>query len=471
MDAAVYYKCLPFDGDISSLAAAFCRRDGFVLLESGQFDAGRGRYSFLVWDPFDVVRFSGPDALARARARFRSFPPLKGGAPTPLPAGAAGYISYDYGLYKEAVALKPADEACGPDVYFGFYDRVVTVDHSRREIILSSTGLPAADPAERHVRALERLRELEDALSPFLAGADAADFSLACSADGSFEFPCDFGREQYLRAAGRALEYIAAGDLYQINLSRRFYCDLPAAPRDPFLLYRLLRRSSPGPFGCYLDAGDHRIISHSPERFLRLRGRRLDTRPMKGTRPRGADPERDGQLLQGLIESPKEKAELLMITDLLRNDLGRVCGYGSVRVREARTIETYANVHQATSSVEGELRPEFDAWDALEACLPGGSITGCPKIRSMRIIDELEPSRRGIYTGTLGYVSFTGDMDFNILIRTMLLKDRRVYFQAGGGIVADSAPEEEYEEIMVKAAAMASSLRRYAGMLRAGVKL
>jgi para-aminobenzoate synthetase component 1 len=214
-------------------------------------------------------------------------------------------------------------------------------------------------------------------------------------------------------------------------------------------------------FSAYQDCGDFQLLSSSPERFLQLKGRTVITRPMKGTRPRGADRLRDRQLKKELLESAKDKAELLMIIDLERNDLGRVCSYDSIKVRRLRQLESYATVFQTTATIAGRLHKGKDRIDLLRACFPGGSITGCPKIRAMEIIRELEPQPRGVYTGCLGYLSFSGEMDFNILIRTILKKGRRLCFGVGGGIVADSVPEEEYRETLVKAKAMAQAISSY----------
>lgn len=461
MTVPVYFKRFPFKGDVSAVASAYAGEPYCVLLESGQFDADRGRYSFLSWDPFEVVSSSGPGSLETVRDAFRACPMMSHDVSTPLPAGALGFLSYDCGLYKENISFRTKSNVVVPDVFFGFYDRMVTVDHARGEMILTSTGLPETDSALRQRRALERLRELEEAVDSYLEAGSDIPTSLHFGSDVIPDFQCSLDRDQYLRAVDQVLQAIASGELYQLNLSQRFSLELPSGEQDPFVLYRILQSRAPSPFGCYFHCKDHHVISHSPERFLHLQGRHLATRPMKGTSPRYEDISRDAQSLQELIDSPKEKAELLMITDLLRNDLGRVCEYGSVRVSDARRIEVYDTVYQATSTVEGMALAELDAWDILESCLPGGSITGCPKIRAMQMIEELEPVRRGIYTGVMGYVSFNGDMDFNILIRTMQMINGRVHFHVGGGIVADSDPESEYEETLVKARAIVESLRAY----------
>jgi len=252
-----------------------------------------------------------------------------------------------------------------------------------------------------------------------------------------------------------AREYIYAGDIFQVNLSQRFDVDLHT---DPYELYRRLRLINPAPFACYLNFDDVTVAGASPERFLRLTEDLVETRPMKGTRPRGRSAAEDDALAGELIHSIKDRAENVMIVDLERNDLGRVCRYGTVRVRELWTLERYATVFQLTSTVEGRLREGKNRTDLLKASFPGGSITGAPKVRAMEIIDELEPTRRSIYTGSLGYLSFDGTMDLNIVIRTFIIKDGKAYFQVGGGIVSDSEPEAEYQETMDKARALIEAL-------------
>jgi para-aminobenzoate synthetase component 1 len=273
------------------------------------------------------------------------------------------------------------------------------------------------------------------------------------------KFTSNFTKRAYFRAIQKALQSIAAGDIYQVNLSQRFSVR-SKQEIDSITLYQTLRTFSPSDFGCYFDTGHFKIISSSPERFLNLKGRTVVTSPMKGTRRRGKSFSEDRKLRREMINSEKDKAELLMVTDLERNDLGRVCEFGSVKVKKMREVERYRFVYQTTSTVEGKLRRDKDAFDLLQACFPSGSITGCPKIRAMKIIEELEPTRRSFYTGSLGYISVTGDMDFNVLIRTLLVKPRDIYFQVGGGIVADSKPEDEYRETLVKAEAMRLSLKK-----------
>ncbi len=267
----------------------------------------------------------------------------------------------------------------------------------------------------------------------------------------SVQIKSNFTKQEYISKIKKAKEYIRQGDIYQVNLSQRFQGRVNLSSAE---IYRRLRGLSPSYFSAYFDAGDFQILSSSPERFLKLERDTVVTRPMKGTRPRGRNKSEDIRLKKQLLASGKDKAELMMIIDLERNDLGRVCGYNSISVEPLRELEEYRTVYQTTATVKGKLYKDKNRVDLLSACFPGGSVTGCPKIRAMEIIEELESSRRSIYTGSLGYLSFCGGMDFNILIRTILKKEDKVYFGAGGGIVADSKPEVEYEEALVKARAM-----------------
>jgi para-aminobenzoate synthetase component 1 len=265
------------------------------------------------------------------------------------------------------------------------------------------------------------------------------------------EIKKQFSEEHYCKSVQRAIDYIFAGDIFQVNFTQRFQGELH---EPPYQLYKRFRSINPAPYGCYLHFPDVIVASGSPERFILVRGRQVETRPIKGTRPRCGDLEKDQKSRAELLVSEKDRAELVMIIDLERNDLGRVCEIGSVRVPDLITLEEYPTVYHLVSTVVGTLRPGDTAIDLIKAAFPGGSITGAPKIRAMEIIDELEPVRRGIYTGSIGYIDFSGDADFNIVIRTFVIKGNQVYFQAGGGIVSDSSPQQEYQESLDKARAL-----------------
>lgn len=468
MSESLETMTFPWKGRAVEIAELFAGGQHAFLLESSLQDPQRGRYSFIGVDPFTVFTANGPRALDHLRKEFSKYGRRSGtakGSPTPFPSGIMGYLSYDWGLSLEKTTERLARPRIVPDCLFGFYDCVITVDHLKGQLIVCSSGRPEKNAARRRRRARQRLKEVSGPIAGFLAnrrenpwGAAPQDFPKT-----QLNLKSNFTRRQYVAAVRKALEYIRRGDIYQVNLSQRFRVDGGQRRVQPMVLYRLLRDLSPSCFGGYFDTGDFQIISSSPELFLRLRGKTAETRPMKGTRPRGETPRQDQAREKDLQQSGKDRAELLMITDLERNDLGRVCRYGSVRVKELRTLEKYRTVFQSTSTVAGTLRDDRDGFDLIRACYPGGSITGCPKIRAMQIIDELERTPRGIYTGTFGYMSFDGDMDFNILIRTLMVKGAKIYFHAGGGIVTDSTPDGEYEETLVKASAMKECLQKALG--------
>ncbi|MCK5581263.1 MAG: aminodeoxychorismate synthase component I [Candidatus Omnitrophica bacterium] len=457
------HKFFTFHGAGRDVLRCFQDEPFAFLLESSLLDKSRGRYSFVGFDPFFVFESKGSDTLTHLREQFlcyRSRLPEKGKGPVPFSCGIVGVLGYEFGLPLENVRGQSKEDLLVPDCCFGFYDSVVVVDHLKHRLHVCSSGLPEKNYARQEKRAASRLKKILKKLEPL-----SVKESYACrgpSLGNQINLQSNFTKKEYLQAVRKALSYIRQGEIYQVNLSQRFCFDAASFEGSvhPVDVYDALTQISPSCFGGYFDGGDFQVISSSPERFLRVRGRKVETRPMKGTRPRGATLREDSLRKQELTGSPKDMAELLMITDLERNDLGRVCQYGSINVRQMRTIEEYSTVFQATSSIEGRLRKGKDCFDVLRASFPGGSITGCPKIRAMQIIDELEPSPRSVYTGALGYISFRENMDFNILIRTLLFHQGKAYFHVGGGIVADSTPEGEYQETLVKAKAMKECLQR-----------
>jgi para-aminobenzoate synthetase component 1 len=362
-----------------------------------------------------------------------------------------GYFSYDLCHFIERLPHKAIDDLNLPECYLGFYDAIVAFDHLENKTYLVSTGFPEAEVEKRKRRAEARLNELRNLVllspPPQRVKEPAAGKGIVLKAN--------FSHEGYLGAVARAREYIGAGDIFQVNLSQRFEADLNI---QPYELYKRLRKINPAPFASYFNFGGVSIVGASPERFLKLRGDRVETRPIKGTKPRGKTPEEDKALAAALLASKKDRAENIMIVDLERNDIGRVCRYGTVKVTELAILETYPTVFHLTSTVVGQLREGKSRIDLLKATFPGGSITGAPKVRAMEIIDELEPTRRSVYTGSIGYLSFNGDMDLNIVIRTIIVKDGRAYFQLGGAIVYDSEPEAEYIETLDKGKALIQAL-------------
>ena len=433
------------------------RKEPYVFcLESSLFEKKRGRYSIIGFDPFDVYRQKGDSHLDKLKEKFQQYKRSSHQGPLPFYSGIVGFMGYDYGLYQENISFLSEDDLALPDCLFGFYDRAIIIDHLEEKLFISSSGLPEKNAILQKKRAQRRLDDLLKRLDSYLPLSYRSNL-MADSERTRGTLTSNFTKREYKHAVQKALNYIYSGDIYQVNLSQRF-CFTNSGKIDPVYLYQLLAVHSPSSFGVFFDAGSFRIISSSPERFLRLDNGMVHTRPMKGTRPRGINIKDDRHYKKQIKESAKERAELLMITDLERNDLGRVCEYGSVKVKEMRSIESYSTVYQATSMIEGKLRKDRDEFDLIKATFPGGSITGCPKIRSMQIIEELEPTRRGIYTGSCGYIDFSGNMDLNILIRTFVVRESDVYFQVGGGIVADSTPDGEYEETLVKAKAMKAAL-------------
>lgn len=459
-----------------------------LFLDSALRDTRLGQHSFLTADPGVVVRSKGSqtewidpaagtrrrvagDPLAAVRSLLAPFASAAVPGLPPFQGGAAGYVAYDWGLELERLSAPPHDDLALDDVVLGVYDWVLAWDHAASRAWLISTGMPETVPAERVRRAAARAAGVQARLSassavvrhsvrqdpPRLPETPAASYPV----DGGWWDPriplrSSFTHHGYLEAVERVRAYIFAGDIFQANLSQRF----EAPVTEPaWALYRRLRVGNPAPFAAFLDLPDAAVLSASPERFLRVDATGgVETRPIKGTRPRGVGPEHDAALGQALTESSKDRAENLMIVDLMRNDLSRVCTPGSVRVAELFALEQYATVHHLVSTVVGQLAPGADALDLLRAAFPGGSITGAPKLRAMEIIAELESSRRGVYCGSIGYWSVTGALDASIAIRTAVARAGRVYFNAGGGVVADSDPAAEYQETLDKARGLIDAL-------------
>jgi para-aminobenzoate synthetase component 1 len=460
-----------------------------VLLRSALFESPQARYSLVAARPFLTLRSFGSrcELTERGATRFQFGDPwavLDGlmaryelleelDLPFPL-GGCFGYWGYDLKNFVEPRLLRRAvNDLELPDCQVGFYDSLAVFDHRLGKTWIVSTGLKpdGSRDADRALRKLEWWRELlgrgvcDDAPTQSRAGFQPApQVSSPISANRQVRkdrleacptLVSNFPRGEFIAAIEQAQRYIRAGDIYQVNLAQRFAAPLPCAPWE---FYLRLGAVSPAPFSAYLDCGEFQLASSSPEMFLRLSGSHILTRPIKGTRPRSNDPTRDAQLTYELQTSAKEMSELVMITDLLRNDLGRVCEYGSVQVPELVRLERYPQVQHLVSTIEGRLRPGVTHFAALAKCFPGGSITGAPKIRAMEIIDELEPVTRGPYTGCLGYLGFNRESQLSILIRTALCLGGQAYFHAGAGIVADSSPEAEYEETLAKAAGYRAAL-------------
>jgi para-aminobenzoate synthetase component 1 len=441
---------------VDQLATLIGSWDEPALLESGPGFGEAGRWSVYAAHPRIVLEATG-DAwvlrgaqgsecgrgdplvvLGRLIERFGLADPrgeTEPGLP-PMTGGLIGYFGYDLAPRLERLPRKAPRDSRIPDIRFALYDTLVTADHLTGAVDLWAHDLLGEGEAAVHRRADRWRRALER------RGAVRAPRT---SVLGPLE--CGTRPDDYRASVRRVLDYIAAGDVFQVNLSQRFLARGAPVPLD---LYLRLRSLSPAPFSALLQWSDLAVVSASPEWFYQTRGDRLVTRPIKGTRPRGRTPEEDRALADELAASLKDRAELTMIVDLERNDLGRVCRYGTVQVVEPLTVESFAQVHHLVATVEGRLRPEAGPIDVVRAVFPGGSITGAPKIRAMEIIDELEPTRRSLYTGAIGYFGRGGTSAFNIVIRTLLVEGERVSFQVGGGIVADSDPEAEYRETLDK---------------------
>ncbi len=439
--------------DLMDWVVGFVDCPGLVFLDSALRHESLGRYSFIAADPvhrlvtrgetttIDDVAFAGSpfEAIAHLLARYpiEQVPDLP-----PFQTGLAGQFGYGLRHHVEALPPHARSDHGFPDLELGWYDVVVAVDHRENRAFVFATGENAA---ARTAWALARLD-------------GQTHFGLP---DWEIEPTPDLSADQYRRAVRRTIDYIEAGDIYQANITQRFQADLPQGfdrPGMRLALYDELRRQNPATFAAFVDFGATALLSSSPERFLKVEGGVIETRPIKGTRPRGTNPAQDAALGRELLASEKDRAENLMIVDLLRNDVGRVAKLGSVQVPVLIGLESYATVHHLVSVVTAALDDSETAVDLLQAAFPGGSVTGAPKIRAMEIIAELEPTARGPYCGAIGYLSAGGAMDTNIVIRTLLIDGERISFQVGGGIVADSDPQAEWQESLTKAKALIQTL-------------
>ena len=446
----------PALADLFDLVA---RRPGASFLDADPYAVNQWRSTCVGYDPF--LTFSSKadacsvslhgesshrtgDPFSCIRDLFQHYDDGEQGQAFPA-GGAIGYFGYDLRHHLEKLPAMAVDDLGLPDCVLNFYDLLFWFDPGSNRLCITSSGLPFPPGADRRRRARQRLQEGRDLVQRARAPGHGRTLGPAQS---HLPLESNMSRGSYFKALEAVLEYIAAGDIYQANISQRFATRFGG---DPWALYSGLRSRFPAPFGAYLNCGTFQILSNSPERFLLIEGDRISTCPIKGTRPRGLTVEEDARLIGHLRQSEKERAEHVMIVDLERNDLGRICKVGSVHVEQFETIETYHTLHHMVSTVVGTLEDGIGPIDCLRATFPGGSITGAPKIRAMEIIDEVEPTARGLYTGAIGFIGFSGGMELNIAIRTAIVTGDRIYFQTGGGIVADSSPEQEYEETLLKA--------------------
>ncbi len=446
---------LPYREDSSALFEAVADNPWAVFLDSGRHHPGQSRYDIIAAQPYirlltrgqmtevhsDGITLSRDDPFQLLKRHLEIDPALA--SDLPFCGGAIGYFGYDLARRIERLPSRAAAVERIPDMAIGIYDWAVVVDHLEQRSWLVGQGRDAETDIKWNA-----LVERFTALAPEKA---RAPFRVTSNVKSSHT------RESYGRAFRRIHHYIRDGDCYQVNLAQRFEAQ---AQGDPWLAYQALRVINPAPFSAYLATPYAQILSSSPERFLRVQGGAVESKPIKGTRPRAGHARLDAELAEGLRLSGKDRAENVMIVDLLRNDLSKNCELGSITVPRLFDVESYATVHHLVSTVSGRLRAGRDAVDLLRGCFPGGSITGAPKLRAMQIIDEVERNRRGVYCGAIGYIGFDGGMDTNIAIRTLTLSHGTVRFWAGGGIVADSEVAAEYQESFDKARALLQLLQQ-----------
>lgn len=438
-------------------------QDNLVFLDGCLFEEGHlNRNSYIAVDPFDTMTYSEGDikfshslynpqsiplkdifSILKNRLEIFSLEPHVD--LPPFQGGVAGFFSYDLCRDIERLPTHVHDDQRWARLILGFYDLVISFDHWEKKAWIISSGHPEIDEKRRVYRAQSRLNECLDVIPKLQSQTKKENQN-----QHTIEISSNFNRESYINAIQTCKNYILSGDIFEVNLSQRFQCKLPE-DWMPLDLYSRIRKLNPAPFSSYLSFGDTKILSSSPERFLKLSHKYVETRPIKGTIKRSKDPAEDKALAEKLKSSEKDIAENTMIVDLMRNDLSKVCLPHTVKVTQYCGLESYQTVHHLVSVVEGTLAESNQAPDLLRAAFPGGSITGAPKIRAMEIIDELEPTERGPYCGSVGYIGFDGCMDTSILIRSYLIKNQQLTFQAGGAIVLDSNPDVEYEETLLKA--------------------
>ncbi len=446
-----------------SVFALFANQSNALFLDSAELRNQCGRYSFIAIDPFLTLEskngliklndqvFVG-DPWQTLTEQLQRFPQKNHDNLPPFQGGAAGFLSYDLARHLENLPEPKRDDMAFPDMALGFYDLVISFDQVEKRAWIVSNGFPEKENTKREMRAKERLNTLYNQIKQLPECIPLSNKKIL-----EKNIQSNFNSETYQAAVRKVIDYILAGDIFEANISQRFRVELPT-DFSTFSLYQKLRSLNPAPFSAYFNWAATTLVSASPERFLWLENQQVETRPIKGTRPRGKNPEEDKRLADELVLSEKDHAENVMIVDLMRNDLSRVCEDHSVKVPQLCGLESYATVHHLVSVVRGKLQKNLTAVDLLRATFPGGSITGAPKIRSMEIIAEIEPNARGPYCGSIGYIGFNGTMDTSITIRTFAIKNAIATFQAGGAIVADSDPLAEYEETLAKARALRRSL-------------
>ncbi len=463
-------KAIPYESPSSCFKKIFCSPPGF-LLESARENRVTGRYSFLGTDPYLTFKAEKNTVIIQKKGcpaktlKGNPFLVLKAlidrfnfSRPPDLPpffGGAVGFFGYEMVRYFERLPFQFREEIDFPDCFLLFVDTVIVFDHLERTGKIIYCPSPE-DLLEKEWESLEKTGQEKVFLYSERLKTPPEYSRVLRSAFRTPAISPSISKEAFQENVLKCKEYIRNGEIYQANLSQRF--TVSEVNASPLSLYEVLKTINPAPFSSFLDAGEFQVVSSSPERLVNLFQGRLNTRPIAGTRPRGRNSLEDTRLASELIANEKERAEHLMLVDLERNDLGRVCEFGSVQVDELMSLESYSHVIHIVSNITGQIKKGKGWYDILKAVFPGGTITGVPKIRAMEIIEELENVTRGPYTGSLGYISFSGDLDLNILIRTIFLTDGRGYIQTGAGIVADSDPEKEYEETIQKAHALFNAM-------------
>jgi len=459
---------------VSAFLAIADKESHAFLLESVERGEQIGRYTFLGARPYMRVRSrKGTVEIERGRKRevlrenvfqvvkrlLREHQVANPPGLPPFTAGAVGYFSYDVVRQLEKIGDHAKDDLSLPDAELMFFDRLLAFDHLRHQIhIVATADVSRESPKRAYARAVRDIAALERKLASGLKPSLWRKSSKAKS--GKMKVHSGTRREDFLAGVRRCKEYIAAGDIFQVVLSQRLDFVPEVAPFD---LYRALRQVNPSPYLYFLRNGNTHILGSSPEMLVRVTGSKLEYRPIAGTHPRGRDEAEDARLERQMRNDEKERAEHVMLVDLGRNDLGRVSEYGSVKVKDLMYVERYSHVMHLVSALEGTLRKDLDALDAFAACFPAGTLSGAPKVRAMQIIEELEPTRRGIYGGSVLYADFAGNLDSCIGIRTMLMQGKNAYLQAGAGIVADSDPQSEFQESMNKAQAVLRAVEKARG--------
>ncbi len=455
------YCCKPLCEELSFFKATHFTQqlesyNNIVFFHSARVDKKLARYSFVALDPFDFVvddrGTPGSDVFNNIQSKLDQFQLSPLPDLPPFQGGLAGFISYDIARKLEKLPNHSRVYIEYPTLVLGLYDLVMAIDHVKQKAWIFSSGFPETIEVTRIVRRKSRLDWFLNEINQKYPATKKLNPVVE-----PIEIVSNFTKDQYLNAVNKVINYISEGDIFQANLSQRFDCRLPAA-LSPFDLYQRIAEHNPAPFASYQRFDDLHILSSSPERFLKLTHDRVEVRPIKGTIKRSHNLMEDDKLAEILKNSKKDRSENAMIVDLMRNDLSKVCLPHTVKVTQFCGLESFENVHHLVSAVEGRLSPDSGLADLLKATLPAGSITGAPKIRAMEIIDELEPTRRGPYCGNAVYIGFDGAMDSSVLIRTYVIKNNRVTFQAGGAIVLDSDPLQEYEETLVKASLLEFAL-------------